>query len=89
MSLEQFVTVNGVQLSYRIEGSGPPLIIQAPGWGFGGAFHEATFAPLREHHTVIAYDPRGSGRSQSPVPQEDMNVGMMVEDLEALRRHLG
>lgn len=88
MSNDQHVYVNGIHLCYRVQGTGSPLVIQAPGWGIGADFYEQTLAPLAQHNTVIAYDPRGSGRSEAPAHSEDINVGMMVEDLEALRADL-
>jgi len=82
--------VNGIQLWYKVAGKGkrPILVVQGPGWGLGSAYLEQTFAPLEDQITVIYYDTRGSGRSERPKNAEEINVGYMVEDLEALRQHL-
>ena len=81
--------VNGLELWYRVAGNGPVLIVQPPGWGIGAEVYEQTFKPLEREFTVIYYDTRGSGRSQAPTNDEDYNVGLFVNDLEALRVHLG
>ena len=81
--------VNGLELWYRVAGRGPALIVQPPGWGIGAEVYEQTFKPLENEFTVFYYDTRGSGRSQAPTNDEDYNVGLFVNDLEALRVHLG
>lgn len=88
---EYTTEVNGIQLWYKVagKGKGPVLVVQGPGWGLGSAYLEQTFAPLEDEITVIYYDTRGSGRSEHPKNAEQLNVGSMVEDLEALRQHLG
>ena len=80
---------NGLELWYRVAGHGPVLIVQPPGWGIGAEVYEQTFQPLESELTVIYYDTRGSGRSEAPSNDEDYNVGIFVNDLEALRVHLG
>jgi proline iminopeptidase len=80
---------DGLRLRCKVAGSGPVLIVQPPGWGIGAALYENTFAPLERNFTVIYHDPRGSGQSESPADPQEMNVGAFVEDLEALRKHLG
>ena len=89
MTDSQFATINGIQIRYRIAGDGPPLVVQPPGWGFGVAFYEQTYTPFEAHHTVIYYDTRGSGGSQRDVDPSTINVGQFVNDLDALRAHLG
>jgi pimeloyl-ACP methyl ester carboxylesterase len=81
--------INGLRLWYRRAGSGPPLVVQAPGWGVGCAYLIQTLRPLEERFTVIYYDPRGSGKSARPGSNAEINVGAIVHDLELLRRHLG
>ena len=86
---EYTLKVNGLDLWYKVAGIGPVLMVQPPGWGIGGGLYEQTFRPLESKFTVIYHDTRGSGRSQPPAHPEDINVGAFVEDLEALRAHLG
>lgn len=86
---ERTVHVNGVELWYRVAGNGPALVVQAPGWGIGSGFYQQTLQALERECTVVYYDPRGSGRSQVPADPDDINVGAIVADLDALRAHLG
>ena len=81
--------VNGLELWYRVAGQGPVLIVQPPGWGIGAEVYEQSLQPLQSELTIIYYDTRGSGRSQAPANDEDYNVGIFVNDLEALRIQLG
>jgi proline iminopeptidase len=85
---EQVASINGVALRYRVAGDGPALVMQAPGWGVGGAYLEQTMEPLEACFRVVYHDPRGSGRSARPARAGAITVGQMVDDLDALRRHL-
>ncbi|ACO48111.1 alpha/beta fold hydrolase [Deinococcus deserti] len=82
-------TTDGLNLAYRVAGRGEALVVQPPGWGIGAGLYERSFGPLERHFTVVYLHPRGSGRSQSPSNPEDINVGRFIEDLDALRSHLG
>lgn len=86
---ERTVHLNGVELWYRVAGRGPALVVQAPGWGIGSGVYQQTMQALERTCTVVYYDTRASGRSQVPSDLGDINVGAFVEDLEALRVHLG
>ena len=54
--------INGAELYYRIEGSGPPLLLIA-GLGANAEAWGAALPFLRAHFTCIVYDSRGTGRS--------------------------
>lgn len=82
------VTLNGTTLRYRVVGRGPVLVVQPPGWGIGAAPYESTFLPLEDSFTLVHLQPRGSsGRPAEPTSK--LHVGTFIEDLEALRTHLG
>lgn len=85
---EHTAHVNGVTLHYRVAGRGPVLLMQSPGWGVGGAIYESSLTPLEADHTIVYYDPRGSGRS-TRASEATLHVGSFVDDLDALRSHLG
>jgi len=86
---EHTLQVDGLELWYRVIGEGPVLVVQPPGWGIGAEVYEQTFKPLERDFTLVYYDTRGSGKSQAPANDKEYNVGLFVEDLEALRTHLG
>jgi pimeloyl-ACP methyl ester carboxylesterase len=57
--------VEGVELSYAVQGSGPPVALVA-GTGYPGASWPARFLePLRRAHSVLTFDQRGIGASES------------------------
>ena len=81
-----FSKVNGVNIYYEINGSGPPVI------QIGGAVngHEgyALITPhMKEHFTVIDFDHRGYG--QSDRPQQTYTMETWVDDMAALLDELG
>jgi proline iminopeptidase len=87
---EHEVELRGVRIWYLVRGSGPVLLIQPGGAGWGGdatAYIE-TLRPLEAAYTLVYYDPRGIGRSGRSDPML-YKLDEYVEDLEALRRHLG
>jgi pimeloyl-ACP methyl ester carboxylesterase len=77
--------VAGASLHYRLEGSGPAVVL-LPGWTLSGALFEPAAAALRERHTVLRIDPRGHGRS--PATAEGHTIGQYAEDLSAVLEQL-
>jgi pimeloyl-ACP methyl ester carboxylesterase len=86
---QHYAQVNAVSICYNVAGSGPLLIIQAPGWGIGSSYLLNGLAPLAQHHTVLVYDTRGSGQSSRPTDAKRMSTADMVDDLEQLRKFWG
>ncbi|KAK4495002.1 hypothetical protein PRZ48_013329 [Zasmidium cellare] len=69
---------------------------QAIAWGPGRNLYVKTLAPLlSEHFTVLDFSPRGSDESTRPKDAagnddpSQMSCTAMLDDLEALRQHLG
>jgi len=67
-----FATIDGIATRYEVLGSGPPLLLHAPGgfdatvekWSTLGIYKEIRFLdPLPQHFTCIAFDRREAGRS--------------------------
>ncbi len=75
-----------VEVSYRIEGNGPPLYL-VHGIGARKTTWDSLIAGLRDDFTCVSYDLRGHG--ESPVPPAPYSLDDLVEDLEALRAKLG
>ena len=88
---EHEVELRGVRIWYLVRGSGPVLLIQPGGAGWGGdaTIYIETLQPLEAAHTVVYVDPRGIGRSGRSTDPTLYSLDEYVEDLEALRRHLG
>jgi proline iminopeptidase len=81
--------VNGLRFHYVVGGHGPLLVVQAPGWGIGSAYLENGLAPLREHFTLLVFDPRGTGGSSPVAATGRLTNGDLAEDLEQLRNYWG
>jgi proline iminopeptidase len=84
--------VNGTELFYTIEGapSGrhPPVLLMH-GPGFDHTYFHPWLDPLSEQRRLIYLDSRGSGRSSRSEGFEGVTIDTLVEDIEALRKHLG
>lgn len=78
------LTSDDVGLYYQKVGSGPALIL--PGRLF--AFDDFRWL-ADEGYTLVSYDMRGRGRSESLTETAELTVHADVRDLEAVRRHFG
>jgi len=80
-------TVDGVTIAYSTMGQGPPLVIP-PQWvtHLEADLVEGPFADLyealRQHHTVVRFDKRGTGLSERNV--SELSEDLFVLDLEAV-----
>lgn len=84
-----FVTSGQVDIYYSIYGSGEPLLVINGGPGFSSEGFTGLAKQLAQKYRVILYDQRGTGRSvMSNVDNTNMTMDLMVQDLEALRKHL-
>jgi proline iminopeptidase len=90
LNAQQFAkSGDGVRLWYTESGQGSPVIVIHGGPGMDHDSLAADLAPLRQHHRVIEYDQRGGGRSTLPGDATLLTIEHHVNDLEALRLHLG
>jgi len=78
--------MSSVEVSYRIEGSGPALYM-VHGIGSRKTGWDALIVDLKDQFTCVSYDLRGHG--DSPIPPTPYSLDELVEDLEALRLQLG
>src|ERR1043166_7745601 len=62
----RFITVEGVRLHYRRQGSGPPVILLHGSDGFLQDFTWAALDPLAAEHDVVVFDRPGHGYSEAP-----------------------
>ncbi|MFL5806590.1 MAG: alpha/beta fold hydrolase [Roseiflexaceae bacterium] len=79
-------TVNGVQLAYRDEGAGRPLLL-IHAFPLNSAMWERQIGPLARHYRVIAPDLRGFGASQ--IGPGAASMDQYANDLAGLLDQLG
>lgn len=82
-----FSAPDGTELAYHAYGDGPPVIC-LPG-GPTRAAYLGDLGGLPAHRRMIALDLRGTGGSARPDDVASYRCDRMVEDVEALRAHLG
>jgi proline iminopeptidase len=82
-------TINGVELSYTVAGTGPLLFVTSPGWGIGATYLKQGLKPLLESYKIIFVTARGSGQSARPADVSQMGSADMADDIEHLRAYLG
>jgi proline-specific peptidase len=85
---ESFRTKDGLELTYRREGSGPLLVCIPGGPGFSSGYL-ADLGGLGSTRTLIMLDPRGTAGSDSPQDPHAYSTRDYASDVEALREHLG
>lgn len=69
-------------LYYEEHGDGPPLILSS-GLGGSASYWKPNIPALAEHFRVIAYDHRGTGRSDRTLP-DTLTVDDLADDMLAL-----
>jgi pimeloyl-ACP methyl ester carboxylesterase len=79
--------INGIELSYTIEGRGPPLVL-IHGLACGKRMWLHQVRALRNFFTVITYDQRGHGLSIAPENPQDYSGPHLAQDLLGLLDHL-
>ncbi|WUH89228.1 alpha/beta hydrolase [Streptomyces sp. NBC_00433] len=82
-----FTAPDGTRLAYREAGDGDPLLC-LPG-GPTDARYLGDLGGLSAHRRLILLDPRGTGGSAAPADTSSYRSDRQVEDVEALRAHLG
>ena len=78
--------VNGINVNYKVDGEGEPLVLIM---GFGGPrwawfFQTGVF---KKHYKVVTFDNRGVGKTDKP--SEPYTIKMMADDTIGLMGHLG
>jgi pimeloyl-ACP methyl ester carboxylesterase len=81
--VSDYVVIEGDKLYYEVSGQGYPLVLVSGGSGMDLRQWASIVPALADDYRVIAYDPRGVGRSDNPSAKYSDNV-----DLEALLDHL-
>jgi proline iminopeptidase len=89
----QTFQISNVSLYYEILGHAPgtPLVVANGGPGFDHSYLHLSDAwdTLAKSRKVVLYDQRGVGRSSRLAPGQSCTLRDQIEDLEALRAHIG
>lgn len=82
-----FPAPDGTRLSYRVTGEGDPVVC-IPG-GPADSIYLGDLGGLSTYRRLIVLDLRGTGRSAIPQDASSYRCDRLIEDVEALREHLG
>ncbi|MEV7322003.1 alpha/beta hydrolase [Streptomyces sp. NPDC093970] len=85
--MEFFTSYDGTRLACRVSGDGPPVVCLPGGPQESACLGE--LGGLSAHRRLIMPDLRGTGRSAMPADLASCRCDRLVDDLEALRGHLG
>lgn len=85
---EEHIAINGIEIYYRMLGSGTPTFLLSGGPG-DNLETMSPFEALADEYKVISYDQRAAGRSTGDADTATHDLDHFVEDLEQLRLKLG
>jgi proline iminopeptidase len=83
-----FSAPDGTDLAYHVFGAGIPVIC-LPGGPMQDSVYLGELGGLSAHRQLIMVDPRGTGQSAIPGDAASYRCDRLVDDVEALREHLG
>ncbi|MGN9893335.1 alpha/beta fold hydrolase [Micromonospora sp. L31] len=83
-----FDTADGTRLAYHRVGAGDPLIC-LPGGPMLASAYLGDLGGLSAHRSLVRLDLRGTGESAAPADPATYRCDRLVDDVEALRVHLG
>lgn len=83
-----FSAPDGTGLAYRVFGDGIPVIC-LPGGPMQDSVYLGELGGLSAHRQLIMVDLRGTGQSAIPQDAASYRCDQLVDDVEALREHLG
>ncbi|MFE7837148.1 alpha/beta fold hydrolase [Streptomyces sp. NPDC057474] len=83
-----FTAPDGTELAYHLRGEGAPLIV-LPGGAMRASAYLGDLGGLTAHRRLVLLDLRGTGDSAIPADPATYRCDRQVDDVEALRAHLG
>jgi len=81
-----FLNLGDAELYYETAGSGPALLLNPATAWHGETWKLYQVPEFAKDHTVITYDPRGTGKTKTT--SEDFSTQRLTEDAAALLEHL-
>ncbi|MER5470596.1 alpha/beta hydrolase [Streptomyces sp. NPDC002935] len=86
--MHAFTAYDGTELTFDTFGDGSPVVC-LPGGPMQDCVYLGDLGGLSAHRRLIMLDPRGSGGSATPEDPASYRCDRLVDDVEALREHLG
>lgn len=86
--MEKFGSYDGTELAYHVKGEGRVLVC-LPGGPGRASEYLGDLGGLAAYRRLVLLDSRGSGESAVPEDADSYWCERLVEDVEALRKHLG
>ncbi|MEV4625524.1 alpha/beta hydrolase [Micromonospora sp. NPDC049523] len=86
--MPRFPSYDATELTYHVHGAGPPLVCLPGGPGRASSYLD-DLGGLSAYRTLIMLDHRGTGESEVPTDPASYRCDRLVDDVEALRQHLG
>ncbi|MEU9289080.1 alpha/beta hydrolase [Streptomyces sp. NPDC048275] len=83
-----FTALDGTELAYHVVGEGEPLVC-LPGGPMRASAYLGDLGGLSRHRRLLQLDLRGTGDSAVPADPATYRCDRQVDDVEALRAHLG
>ncbi|MFG3720716.1 alpha/beta fold hydrolase [Streptomyces massasporeus] len=83
-----FSAPDGTRLAFHLRGAGEPLVV-LPGGPMRASAYLGDLGGLDAHRQLVLLDLRGTGESEKPADPGTYRCDRLVDDVEALRRHLG
>ncbi|CAM5266371.1 alpha/beta fold hydrolase [Streptomyces griseomycini] len=83
-----FTAGDGTRLAYHVRGEGEPLVV-LPGGPMRASAYLGGLGGLDAHRRLVLLDLRGTGESAVPADPATYRCDRLVDDVEALRVHLG
>ncbi|MFC9843671.1 alpha/beta fold hydrolase [Streptomyces sp. NPDC060223] len=86
--MPHFSAPDGTKLAYHVVGDGTPVLC-LPGGPMQASVYLGDLGGLGAHRQLVMLDLRGTGQSQTPEDLSSYRCDRLVDDVEALRGHLG
>ncbi|MCK8437627.1 alpha/beta hydrolase [Streptomyces sp. D2-8] len=83
-----FSAPDGTRLACHLRGEGKPLVV-LPGGPMRASAYLGNLGGLDAHRQLVLLDLRGTGESEEPADPGTYRCDRLVDDVEALRLHLG